>query len=594
MLRKAVLWGTLVITVLLLGSVWLAYRATTIVSSLESASDLVAQLRKQVAANDKQSAVLTANKLQNSTIDARDASEDPIWTFASTLPGLGPNFSALAELARSADDIASLGILPLVNVYDSLDWEAFVPSEDGTNLEPLRSAAPVVGNAAYAVSASTERLESIDTSTLLPEVAQPLTSAREELRSVSGTIETAADASELLPALLGTEGQRSYLLMIQNSAESRASGGIPGALAILTVNQGRLSLGAQSSAGDLGVMDPVLPLDPEQRQIYSARLGKYMQDVNLTPDFPTAASTAQAMWEEKTGQKVQGVVSIDPVVLSYILRATGPVSVDTSKSDVFLAPGLPSQLTGNNVVKTLLSDVYQEIAQPKLQDAYFAGVAREIFVALSGGKADAKGLIRGLTQGVEERRVLMWSADPNEQSKIRKYKISGSITGPSVSGAEFGVYFNDGTGAKMDYYVKRSVQLTKQCSKNGYEQVIVRVVSTNTAPPDAAHSLPAYVTGGGHFGVSPGSVQTNVVAYGPAQSVIETTNEDGQRVAFSPHFHDNRPVGVYAVTLAPGESKILEFTFGKIVQHTEPNVAVTPSVQPVKDVTLATESAACS
>ena len=35
-------------------------------------------------------------------------------------------------------------------------------------------------------------------------------------------------------------------------------------------------------------------------------------------------------------------------------------------------------------------------------------------------------------------------------------------------------------------------------------------------------------------------------------------------------------------------------TFGKIVQHTEPNVVVTPTVQPVKDVILATENAACN
>ena len=52
-----------------------------------------------------------------------------------------------------------------------------------------------------------------------------------------------------------------------------------------------------------------------------------MQDVNLTPDFPTAAATAQAMWERKTGQHVDGVLSLDPVALGYILDATGPVKI---------------------------------------------------------------------------------------------------------------------------------------------------------------------------------------------------------------------------------------------------------------------------
>jgi hypothetical protein len=52
-------------------------------------------------------------------------------------------------------------------------------------------------------------------------------------------------------------------------------------------------------------------------------------------------------------------------------------------------------------------------------------------------------------------------------------------------------------------------------------------------------------------------------------------------------------VGVVAQQLAPGEKKTVEFTFGKIVQHTEPNLVVTPTVQPVKDVVLPTENASC-
>jgi hypothetical protein len=340
-------------------------------------------------------------------------------------------------------------------------------------------------------------------------------------------------------------------------------------------------------------MSPIVPLDPEQQQIYSGRMGKFMQDVNLTPDFPTAANTAQAMWERKTGQRVDGVISIDPVALGYILDATGPVTITQPELVALASTGLPTELTGENVVRTLLSDVYAKIEQPAPQDAYFAGVAQETFAALSAGKGNAKGLIKGLTRGTAEGRVLVWSGLPAEQAVIANYSVSGSISGPSVAPAQFGVYFNDGTGAKMDYYIKRTVQLVKECPKDGYEQTTVRVTSTNAAPADAALSLPAYVTGGGNYGVPPGSVQTNIVAYGPAQAYVETAKLDGQKTEFAPHFHGSRPVGVLAIRLAPGESKTVDFTFGKIVQHTEPNLVVTPTVQDVKDVTLSTETAPC-
>ncbi|MCO4264397.1 DUF4012 domain-containing protein [Pseudarthrobacter sp. MDT3-26] len=406
-------------------------------------------------------------------------------------------------------------------------------------------------------------------------------------------LDAAADTSQIAPAMLGLEAPRNYLLIIQNNAEVRASGGIPGALAVLNVDKGKLTLGAQSSATDIGITSPTLAVDPEQQQIFSSRIGRFMQDVNLTPDFPTAANTAQAMWETKTGQPVDGVISIDPVALGYILDSTGPIKLTSPELVALASSGLPTELNGTNVVSTLLSDVYAKIERPENQDIYFAGVAQEIFSSLSDGNGDAQELIKGLTRAAQEGRALVWSDLTGEQALIAKYALSGSIAGPSIAPAQFGIYFNDGTGAKMDYYVQRSVQLVKECPKDGYEQTTVRITSTNTAPADAATTLPAYVTGGGSFGVPPGSVQTNIVAYGPVQANAETARLDGQRTDFATYIHSNRPVGVMAIKLAPGESRTVEFTFGKIVQHTEPNVVVTPTVQAVKDVILPTEIPSC-
>ncbi|WP_314214313.1 DUF4012 domain-containing protein [Pseudarthrobacter equi] len=593
--RRLKVWLTIGVILILLvaGTAWLAAKVTSVRTELQSAVDLVPQLRKEISASDGSAAAITVAKLEGHTSSAREAADDPLWTLVSGVPWVGPNLSAVAEVARSADDVASLGLAPLVNVYESLKWDSLLPSGSGTNLDALKTAAPRVASSAYAVRVSSERLERIDTSRLLPQVADPLIEASKELEQATSALNSAADAAAILPAMLGADGTKKYLVIIQNNAEARASGGIPGALAVLTLNKGKLSLDAQSTASDMRVFEPALPVDSQQEEIYSARIGKYMQDVNLTPDFPTAAKTAQAMWKEESGQSVDGVLSLDPVALSYVIQSTGPISLTGPGTASARAAGLPTELNGKNVVPTLLSDVYAKIQQPKLQDAYFASVAKEVFSALSSGKGEAKGLITGLTQGVQEGRVLAWSAEPSEQSILFKYPLGGSIIGPSVSPAEFGVYFNDGTGAKMDYYVKRTVQLVKECPIGGYEQATIRVTSTNTAPADAADTLPKYVTGGGAFGVAPGSVQTNISVYGPVQANVESAKIDGSKASFAPYLHANRPVGVLAQRLAPGETKTVEFTFGKIVQHTEPNLVVTPSVQAVKDVVLPTEAARC-
>lgn len=582
------------LAVLLLAAAWLGSRATVIKSELQTAMELLPVLKEDVARNQTDAATETAAKIRAHTSAAREASADPLWTLASVAPILGTNFSAVAEVAQTADDVSTLGLVPLAQVFDSLKWDSVLPSREGTNFEQIQKASPVVSSAAHAVRASAARLDRIDATSLLPQVAGPLQEAREQLSPVAGALETAANASQILPEMLGASGRREYLLVIQNNAESRATGGIPGALAVLTVDNGKISLGSQSTANEVGVMSPVVPVDNEQRQIYSTRLGKFMQDVNLTPDFPTAAVTARAMWERKTGQLVDGVVSIDPVSLGYVLDATGPIKVGSANETPWAGADLPKVLDGGNVVRTLLSDVYAKIQEPAVQDAYFASVAQEIFSAISSGNGDAGAVVKGITRATAEGRVLVWSDTVSEQEVLLKYAISGSIAGPSISPAQFGVYFNDGTGAKMDYYVKRTVQLMQQCPRDGYIETKVRVTSMNTAPSDAATSLPPYVTGAGAFGVPPGTVQTNVVAYGPVQSNVESVVADGTKVGFASQLHSGRPVGTVTVALPPGKSSTIDFTFGKIVQHTEPQISVTPTVQARKDVILDTVAAECS
>lgn len=572
---------------------WLGLNATKLSSDLNYSRGLLPQLRSEIVRDDVTAATKTVEDLQARTARARETVKDPLWTLAASIPWIGANFQAATEVATAADDVARLAAAPLVSVYQSLDWKALTPSNAVADLSPLISARPKLASAAHAVAQSSDRLNSINASRLLPQVSIPLIEGREQLSSMRSGLEAAADVASIAPDMMGSQTPRRYLLLIQNNAETRATGGIPGALAVVTVDKGQVTLGSQTTATAVGPFNPPVAVGQEQQQIYSTRLGKFMQDVNLTPDFPTTAATAHAMWERKTGDRLDGVISIDPVALGYVLEATGPVELRDPRVLALAESGLPAVLNGENVVPALLSNVYSEITEPALQDVYFAGVAQEIFAALSNGSGDPKALVGGLTKGAEERRVLLWSSVRAEQNVISTYPVGGSISGESVSPSQFGVYFNDATGAKMDYYVKRTVQLVEECTPDEYEQIRVLVTSTNTAPADAATTLPDYVTGAGVFGVPPGTVRTNIVAYGPAQANVETAVQDGNRIPFGAQIHAGRPVGTVTTVLAPGQSSTVELTFGKIVQHTEPELVVTPTVQAVNDVALKTRRTTC-
>lgn len=569
----------------------LAHQTTDVRDELQQVVSSVPQLRSQLQDGNMPAAQSTFASMQKQTQSARTTATGPLWKAAALIPILGPNFQAVTEASVTADDVVSRAMAPLLEKYESLNWRALSPTDGKIDVRQLQDAAPSITTAAKTVRLSHERLAAIETGRLIPEVADAVDTATSQLADVSVAFETASAVGNLLPPMLGADEARNYLLLIQNNAEARATGGIPGALAILKVEDGRFELGEQSSAGAIERFIPPLDVDPEQVALYTPRLGAQMQNVNLTPNFPTAAETAKLMWERRhDGQTVDGVVALDPVVLSRLLNVTGQVELtDPEILSLVRGTALPTALTQENVVATLLSDVYREIEEPELQDTYFAAVAGEVFAAFTAGNGDGAKLLSALTSSVEDHRLYLWSSHSGEQDIISSTALAGSVTGPRSGGAAFGAYFNDGTGAKMDYYVERTAQLLRICQADGYSLYTVRITIANTAPEDAASTLPEYVTGGGTFKVDPGRVRTNNVVYGPAQAMIEGATLNGEKVPFGAAKHGQRPVGTVTTELGPGERAVLEVTFFQVVQESEPQLQITPGVQSLQDVLLQPE-----
>lgn len=590
LVRATAVAGAVVLAATAAGA-WLSHRADQVRVELTAASQLLPQFKQQLMSKDE-SARTTLDEIEAHTDAARSAATDPLWATASALPWIGPNFSAISEVALSADDLVNRAAKPILSVSKTLDWRSLTPVDGKLNVEPIAAASPSIVSAANTIELTYSRLSRIDPSTLIPQVAAPLIESTRSLDEMRQAASTAADASKILPDMLGAEGPRNYLVLIQNNAEVRATGGLAGALAVLSVENGSIALTAQSTGASLGPFKPSLPVDPIQAQIYTSRLGTFIGDVNLTPDFPTTGNLAKTMWETRHNGNIDGVVALDPVVLANILSAAGPI-VAPNTPDMPM-DALPRTLTGTNIVKTLLSDVYQSIGDNDVQDEYFAKVSQSIFDHIASGKVPGEKLLGALTKSADEKRLHIWSDHVAEQAILTRTALGGSISGPSVGGATFGVYFNDGTGAKMDFYVRRTVQLLQECPVNGYARVKVRVTMSNEAPLDAAAALPKLVTGGGLYGVPPGSVQTNVVVYGPAQAQIETVHQDNVKTAFGSQLDRERPVGTLTTRLKPGQKSTVEFTFGKIVQDDDPALIVTPTVQPAEDVILAPKLTDCT
>ena len=546
------MWSVaIVLVVLIFAVVWIGARALMARDELLGAVPLANRVGSQ-ALSAGSAVPEDLDELQARASAAASLTSDPIWRAAEWVPVLGNNLTAFREAAAMIDQLASDALPPLQDLAGTFTIDSLSPVNGAFDLDTFVAAQPMISEALVALESADARAKLIDTENTVPQIGIAVDQVVDLVGDARVAVQSIDTAVTLLPSMLGADGPREYLLMSLNNAELRATGGIAGALAVLKAEDGRLELGTLTNATALGEFaDPVLELTDGEKTLYGDLLGTYMQDVNYTPDFARSGELAKSMWLERTGEEIDGVIAIDPVALGYILRATGPIDVG---SDI--------TLTSDNATDVLLSGVYSTFISPAEQDAFFASAMSKIFGALVGGSADGPTMVESLSKGVTENRIHLWSSDAGEQEKIRTTPMAGVVPTSTESATAFGVYFNDATGAKMDYYLSSAIGVASAvCRNDERPNFEVKVKLESRAPVDAATSLPSYVTGGGAFDVEPGNISTSVFVYAPEGSVPYSVTIDGQEYAFVAAQDGAHSVAGVTVELTPGQQSEVSMKF---------------------------------
>ncbi|MBD7917219.1 DUF4012 domain-containing protein [Cellulomonas sp. Sa3CUA2] len=546
--RRAV-WLTVIGLAFVLGGsvAWLGWSAMEARDALFAARAEVGQLQEQARLGRIDEARTTLEDVQRHASLARERTSGPLWAVAGALPWAGPNVQAVRAVAGAVDELATHALPPLVEATALVDPAALQPVGGRIDVQPLADVAPQIAGADTAITASLQRIEDVDTTGLIDAVADPVTQLRGQLADVAADTATASRAAALLPAMLGVDGPRTYLVLVQNNAEPRATGGIAGAVLLLRATDGHLEVLEQRRGGELaGLPEPVVALSDAEKDLFGPLLGTDMRDVNFTPDFPRSGRIAKGVWESQVGGVIDGVLSVDPGALALVLDATGPVPLPDG-----------SQLTGDNVVPMLLNQVYLELEDPAEQDAFFALTAAAVFGAVAGGQGDATGVVDALAEAARRGRLMVWSADEDEQARLSGTVLSGELQGRRGNEAVVGLYLNDGTQAKLGYYLQAdaSVEVT-ECLPDGSQRVRVEATFIYEPPADVL-DLPPYLLG--LDGIVPlGEFRTNVLLYVPANGKLDAVRVNTEAASLHAQVHDGLSVGALTWDFTPGATYRLE------------------------------------
>jgi hypothetical protein len=534
---------------------------------LDTATTNASQLQSALESGDQPAAQQALDELQRSIGDADSTLSGAVFSAGARLPLAGKNIDAVRTVTTSLRRVADTGLPPLVDVADQFNGKTFNPAGGTIDVSAIAAIGPNVTTSARVIEAASADVAEIDSSSLAASLQGPVEDVQDKLAHAATVARRATTASSVVPSML--TGKHSYLLLFQNNAEIRATGGLPGAYAVLDVDNGKISLGPQGSGASMGDLPyKASPISKEETELFDTKLVSDFRDVNFTPDFPRAAEIGTAILAREKGIEVDGVLSIDPVTLSYVLEGIGPLTLDDG-----------STLTSTNAVDVLLNGVYVNLPEADAQDAFFASATQKIFDKVLAGQGDPTALLKALTRATDERRVQVWTKDAAITDRLGSSAVAGRLPAGKDASPALGFYLNDATGAKMQYYLDYDVDAkATKCSASGVQTYTTSTTFTSSAPADSAQ-LPESIRGPG-FGAQPGSMLMNYYIYAPTGGTVTSATIDGEDVSY-PLSQDGRGVDLVTVQVDPGQTVTVKATIvsGK-GQRASTQVLATPSIEP--------------
>ncbi len=510
----------LVVIALLLAVCWVGLRAITVKDGLTKSQELI----KEVEAGRDVKDVL--GELSETAASAGGAASDPVWWLAEWVPVVGDNLRGVRYAAQSFDALVNGVAVPVMGSGEG----------SGSVMQRLLAAAEEQGER---ITGLAEGLDGVAHSPFL------IGPVREGVDQVNSVMSTAGPAIGILPELLGADGARNYLLVFQNNAETLALGGSAAAQALVHVDGGSFSMGAQGNSG--GYQNGVaVDVDVPQSAIdlYTSHLVDHLNTSMSRPDFPTAAQIMRAWWQRDIApDEIAGVISIDPIALSRILVATGPIELPTG--DV---------LSSDNAVSLLLSTVYgrwDSYKEPELVDGFFAAAAAAVFDKIATGEFDPKDMLWAITESASKGSVMVWSDDPKIADAIEGSRISGVLPTDNDENTTIGVYFNNSNGSKIDYFTETATSASAVCEAGKTTYTASASLSLPLSQQQA-EALPRYVqsmTFGARF-------RDWIYIYGPPGTTLATADFNGDEISVMHKDIDDlgRPVVAFEAWFDPGDT----------------------------------------
>ncbi len=307
------------------------------------------------------------------------------------------------------------------------------------------------------LSDSAKAAATIDVNSLPPEQRDQIAKILPQLDDSTQAVREFTLLADFLSRLAGRDYKHNYLVIFQNPAEIRPTGGFMGSYAEVALDRGAIAKINVPAGGTYDIKGQLTArvLPPQPLELINT-LWQF-QDANWFPDFPTSAEKIRWFWSKSGQPTVDGIITVNSTFMEKVLAVTGPIempeygkTIDASnfQTETQKAVELEYDKTANTP-KKFVGDLMDKVMER----------------SKSFGKDEWLKLAALAAESISTKDIQLYFTDPDDEALAEKFDWSGRLK--PVAGDSLAVIETNIAGQKTDGVIDESVEHRVEIGEDG-------------------------------------------------------------------------------------------------------------------------------
>lgn len=396
------------------------------------------------------------------------------------LPKVGPLLTdarPLLDMANSGAEAAVAAVSALKPALQIIQQPAVADqSRLPQLLQVIQDAQPGLQQTGQAFDQALAARQALTQSHAYPWRAQQLLESFDRYAPLA---EQSLQLAPALPALLGMNGARVYLVLAQNEDELRATGGFISGAGLLTIGNGEMrGLDFQDASFIADYLNKPYDLPPQPMVDFMGLELFLFRDANYWPDFRISAAKALELYRYSVdgAPAIDGVIAIDQRFLQTLLGAVGAVNL----------PGISTPVTQQNVVRFMRAswgtDEGEKVTRDWLLErkAFMGELARAVQARIlqDPGSLDLLKLVETIFNSAAARDLQLYLIDPAQSALFERLGWAGQLA--NSHGQDFLLPLDTNMGYnKVNAVMQRSVTYDVTLAADGSAEARLQLTYTH-------------------------------------------------------------------------------------------------------------------